>query len=250
VSKALIFSDIHLKVAASDRERHREFAAFLRSFDPAEYPRIICLGDLFDFWFEYRSVIFSDYFEVLRAFADLRDAGAELHLICGNHDFWGGRFLEEFLGMEIHPGAVDMEIGGHRVHFVHGDGIDPKDHSYRIYKRIARNPFVVWAFRQLHPDWAMGLARAVSHSSRTLRAPDNPHEGPQAQALRRFGERKLSSGEADVVMTGHAHAPLKEEVQTPGGTGLYFNAGDWLYNRTYIEWTGKSFELKDWSAPT
>ena len=78
MSKALIFSDVHLKVSVEDRPRHRRFIDFLHSFDPKEYTRIICLGDLFDFWFEYRHVVFSGYFEVLRAFADLRDAARRI----------------------------------------------------------------------------------------------------------------------------------------------------------------------------
>jgi len=244
VKKTLIFSDVHLKVADHDRPRHREFVSFLRSFDPGEFDRVICLGDLFDFWFEYRHVIFSAYFEVLRAFAEMRDGGMELHLVCGNHDFWAGRFLRDEIGFHIHPSSVNLPFGGDTVHIIHGDGINKSDYSYRVYKRIARNPFVVWAFRQLHPDWAMALAQGVSHSSRTLRAPDNPHESREAESLRAYAKDVLAAGAADVVMCGHAHAAVREEHPCPDGrTGLYINTGDWLQKRCHVVWDGADYEL-------
>jgi UDP-2,3-diacylglucosamine hydrolase len=236
VKKTLIFSDVHLKVTPEDRPRHAEFIDFLRGFPPGDFDRVVCLGDLFDFWFEYRHVIYSGYFEVLRAFADLRDAGVELHLICGNHDFWAGRFLQETLGFRIHPNTVDLPFGTQTAHFVHGDGINPGDHGYHVYKRIARNPWVIRAFRLLHPDWAMALAQGVSHGSRTLLAPPDPYHGAETRSLRAYARDRLASGAADVVLCGHAHAPLLEHHPTPGGTGIYINTGDWIGRRSHVVW--------------
>jgi len=242
VSKTLIFSDVHLKVHDEDRERHQEFVAFLRSFDPQEFTRIICLGDLFDFWFEYNHVIFSGYFDVLRAFADLHEQGVELHLICGNHDFWAGRFLRE-IGFEVHPDTAKLPFGSGEALFCHGDGINPADTRYRLYKRVARNPFVVWAFRQIHPDWAMKIAQGVSHGSRTFLGQDDPTDGPEARALSAFARETLAQGEVHAVFCGHAHAPIVEEHPTPTGTGHYFNTGDWLQHRSHVIWDGESFSL-------
>lgn len=249
MSKTLIFSDVHLKVSPEDRPRHARFVRFLNSFDPAEYRQVICLGDLFDFWFEYREVIFSGYFEVLRAFANLRDAGCELHLICGNHDFWGGRFLRDELGFTIHPDCFETQLGSLRVRFVHGDGINPADRSYRVYKRFARNPFVVGAFRLIHPDWAMRIAQGVSHGSRTIKKEHDPANGPEAKALQAYAQGVLARGDADVVFCGHAHAPVHLQFPTPTGTGTYINTGDWFHNFSYVEWDGERFELKSWTAP-
>lgn len=243
MKKTLIFSDVHLKVKSADRPRHQEFIDFLRAHGPDEFDRIICVGDLFDFWFEYRHVIFSDYFDVLRALADLHDAGVELHLVCGNHDFWAGRFLGGQLGFHIHKNAVELPFGPERVHFVHGDGIDPKDHGYHIYKKVARNPVVIALFRLLHPDWAMGIARAVSHGSRTLKTPENFYEGPNAVALREHARRLLADGKATTVVCGHAHAATIEEFPTPGGTGRYINTGDWIDHRSHLIWDGQDFHL-------
>jgi UDP-2,3-diacylglucosamine hydrolase len=242
VKKTLIFSDVHLKAIPEDRARQREFVDFLRRFQDGEFERIICLGDLFDFWFEYKNVVFSDFFEVLRAFADLRDGGMELHLICGNHDFWGGRFLRDELGFHIHPNIMEHRFGELRGHLVHGDGINPEDRSYRAYKKFARNPLVVGAFRLIHPDWAMAIARGVSHGSRTYLGTKDPYTGPEATSLRRYATGVLERGEADVVLCGHAHAPVHESIETSRGTGTYINTGDWIDHRSHTIWDGERFE--------
>ena len=194
--KTLVFADVHLKGHGDEAATLDEFVAFLRGIDPTEFPRVVMLGDLFDFWFEYRHVIFSEYFEVLRALADLRDSGAELHLICGNHDFWAGRFLRDGLGIHVHPDSVTIEDEGPRVLFVHGDGVNPSDWSYRLYKRFARSPIVVGGFRLIHPDWAMGIARFVSALSRRLKSGrlDNDREIEAVREhARRILERKPTS---------------------------------------------------------
>ncbi|MCC6698020.1 MAG: UDP-2,3-diacylglucosamine diphosphatase [Candidatus Hydrogenedentes bacterium] len=246
--KAIILSDVHLNVAADGRERMSEFAAFLRRIDPEKTRRLVILGDLFDFWFEYRHVIFSDYFDVLRAFARLRDAGTEIYFICGNHDFWAGRFLEKHLGFSIHRESLTLDFADKRVLFVHGDGINPRDVGYRIYKRIARAPFVVWMFGLLHPDWAMALAQGVSRGSRRLKGTDDPSMGSEVAPLREFARQALAQGQADVVMCGHSHYPVREEFPAPEGTGLYINTGDWMFHRSFVEWDGADFLLHSTGA--
>lgn len=247
--KTLILSDVHLKVDASDADRHRDFIAFLRDIDSSIYERLVILGDLFDFWFEYRRVIFSDYFEVLRAFAELRDAGVELVLVCGNHDFWAGQFLEETLGFRVCSDEYVMEEGGQRILFVHGDGQNPDDWFYRLYKKFARARPVVWLFRQIHPDWAMGIARAVSGGSRYFNQREDLSTNPEVEALRTYARELLAAGHADAVVCGHAHFPEKRSFPTPNGPGTYVNSGDWLFHRTFVEWDGANFSLEQVKEP-
>jgi len=241
--KTVVLSDVHLDVGDGGRERRTDFVAFLRNLDPA-VARLIILGDLFDFWFEYEHVIFSGYFEVLRALAELRDRGVELHLVCGNHDFWAGRFLSQDLRFSVYRDPVLMDFGARRVLFVHGDGLNKRDWGYRVYKRIARARPVIWVFRRLHPDRAMGIARWVSRNSRRMSEVKDPAKGSEARALRAFAQETLRRGEADVIICGHAHAPAYEEFPAPSGTGLYINCGDWMYHRAYVEWDGSTFHLQ------
>ena len=250
--KTLVFSDVHLQVVESGDLRKQAFTRFLRSIDPARVDRLICLGDLFDFWFEYRQVIFSAYFDVLRAFAELHDAGVSLYLVCGNHDFWAGRFLEESLGFRVYQTPVYLPFGDKRTLLAHGDGLNPHDRGYLLYKRIARSPLIVSLFRLIHPDWAMGIARMVSHGSRQLNGERDPSKGAEARALRDFAQKALSgervvaapsadvnattpSNRIDAVLCGHSHHPVIEQFET----GVYINSGDWIQHQSYVEWDEK-----------
>jgi UDP-2,3-diacylglucosamine hydrolase len=244
--KTVICSDVHLD--ASDRAGHAAFIQFLRSLDPAEVERLIILGDLFDFWFEYRHVIFSGYFNVLRALADLTDAGLALHLVCGNHDFWAGRFLRDSLRVAIHPAPVTLPFGARRVLLVHGDGLNPGDWSYRAYKRVARARPVIWLFSLLHPDWAMRIARGVSYGSRAITHVEDRANGAEVVSQRAFAHKLLAEAEVDTVICGHTHHPLLEEHAGPAGTGLYINTGDWIQHQTYVVWDGERFDLRHFVA--
>lgn len=245
--KTFIFGDVHLKVHAGSAVEVSEFAAFLRSIDPAEFPRVVMLGDLFDFWFEYRHVIFSGYFDVLRALADLRDAGAELHLVCGNHDFWAGRFLRDQLGVQVHPDRYTVTEGGLTVLFIHGDGVNPSDRAYRVYKRFARWPVVVRLFRMIHPDWAMALAQFVSSRSRAWKDGDFDNR-PEIESVRENGRRIVQEGLADVVISGHTHSVDDASWEFAGGRkGRYLNTGDWMRERRYLVWDGAQFLPMQWN---
>ncbi|NIA13398.1 MAG: hypothetical protein GWP08_04900 [Nitrospiraceae bacterium] len=241
--KTIVLSDVHLQPTEEGQDRQAAFGTFLHKLADDGAERLIILGDLFDFWFEYKHVIFSEYFDVLRAFAELRDRGVEIHLVCGNHDFWAGRFLERQLGFHIYPDQAIMEFDGKRALLIHGDGLNPADRGYRIYKRLARARLVIWLFGLLHPDWAMGIAQRVSRTSRRMTRAADMSKGAEATALRAFAERTLAAGEADVIMCGHAHAATREEFPTPNGTGLYINTGEWMIRRSYVEWDGSEFTL-------
>jgi len=248
--KTVVLSDVHLNPLDCARRSREEFARFLlRVADEHQPQRMILLGDLFDFWFEYRHCIFSGYFEVLRAFAELRDNGIELVLVCGNHDFWAGRFLHDTLGFSIHTQTYETTFGERKAWMVHGDGLNPKDIGYRVYKRLVRIRLIVWAFRQLHPDWAMAIAQKVSRTSRRLLDHKDPAKGAEAAALREFARDILASGKADLVFCGHSHSPVLEEMPGPSGMGMYINTGDWMHHRSYVVWDGEKFSLLYDPAP-
>lgn len=242
--KTVILSDIHLDANPDGRDFVNAFATDLPRIVGDDTRRLIVLGDLFDFWFEYKHVVFSGYFEVLRVFAELRDQGVEMHLVCGNHDFWAGRFLRDHLGFVIHQKPVVMDFDGRRVWLMHGDGFNQKDYAYRAYKWLARSKPVIGLFGMIHPDIAMDIARRVSRTSRRLTLQEDPTKGAEALALAEYAKDILAQGKADVVIAGHAHAPAMMEFPTPNNAGAYINTGDWMYHRSYVVWDNGEFEMK------
>jgi len=242
--KTLICSDVHLEDLPEGQANLKDFVAFLKDIDAEEFNRLILLGDLFDFWFEYRHVIFSGYFDVLRALADLRDRGVELHLVCGNHDFWAGRFLKNHLGMTVHQDDFRCTFESQRVLFVHGDGIDKRDYGYRLFKYVARSRLAVGLFGLIHPDWAMAIARKVSSASRSVQKNAEPGNDRAARVIESFARGVLEAGEADAVLCGHSHHATRVEVDAPNGTRVYINTGAWANHRDYVEWDGQTFTQK------
>jgi UDP-2,3-diacylglucosamine hydrolase len=232
-----------LKVSGEDPSIGDNFLAFLRSVDPEKTERLICLGDLFDFWYEYRHAVFAGYFDALRVFADLHDAGVELHLICGNHDFWAGSLLEQVSGIHVHHEPVRMPFGDKEAILLHGDGLNPSDYGYLFFKQIARNPVAIRLFRRVHPDTAMAIAQFMSRRSRTLTLVEKPAAGPEAHFVREHALSLLQNGKADIIICGHAHAPVVEEVILQEKIGLYINPGDWPNHRSYIVFADGKFNL-------
>src|SRR5690606_22374680 len=156
-----IASDVHLG-AVPDSTEHA-FVAFLRHV--GEHGAALLLnGDLFDFWFEYGTVIPGRHFRVLAALADLVDAGIPVTLVGGNHDAWGGRFLREEVGVVFHDGLLRTELAGKPALVAHGDGLGRGDLGYRVLKRVLRSRAAILAFRALHPELGVRLARAVSRT--------------------------------------------------------------------------------------
>lgn len=239
----ILFSDVHLKPRSGEPGVRESFLAFLRGIDTETVDRLVCLGDIFDFWFEYRHALFSGYFDVLAALADLSRRGVELHLVCGNHDFWAGGFLRDTVGFHIHPDRTTMRFGERNALLLHGDGMNRRDYGYRLFKRFARNRCVIRCFRLIHPDCAMALALGLSRSSRSLLQVQDPGRGREAAAIRQGAQAMLAAGKADIVICGHAHAPEMRAVSAARGEGLYINTGDWPQHRSYVVWDGREFTM-------
>lgn len=238
----VVISDVHL--GAIPEEREREFLQFLMSWRGAA-AGIVFNGDLFDFWFEYRSVIPARAFPVLRTLADLRDSGVPLSLLGGNHDAWGGRFLRETLGIELIEGPARLDLAGWRVWAAHGDGLGEGDLGYRILRGVLRNELFVRASRALvHPDWADRIARRASKTGKAA-ARERARVEARAEALRVFARRRLAEDPSiDVVLLGHCHVPELTEVEP---RRYYLNAGDWVVHRSYAVVQPERVELLSWS---
>jgi UDP-2,3-diacylglucosamine hydrolase len=235
-SPCYIIGDTHLGVGPPDLERR--LVAFLRHV-PTRAKSLIINGDLFDFWFEWRTVIPRDHFRTLAALADLRDAGVDILMVAGNHDCWGDAFLSQDVGIRYQLGAWEGSLAGWRARIDHGDGLRAReDRKYRALRRVLRHPLSIRAFRWLHPDWATRLARGSSTASRTYRARD------AGAGLRAVAHATLEANPAlDLLVFGHSHVPALE--QTARGS-VYANAGSWLDAPTYLVVTPERIELRAW----
>jgi UDP-2,3-diacylglucosamine hydrolase len=233
-----VISDTHLGVASADVER--SLIAFLRSL-PGRASSLLINGDLFDFWFEWKSVIPRAGYRVLAALADVRDAGVEVTWIAGNHDCWGGETLRRDVGVHYHVGPWEGALGGWQARVEHGDGLrDVEDRRYRALRSVLRHPASVAAFRALHPDWGTRLATGSSTASRDHRARDGG-AGLRAVAMRALA----AEPELELVIYGHSHVAALERSATGG---VYANAGSWLDQPTYLRITPARIELRAWDG--
>ncbi|MEJ2540313.1 MAG: UDP-2,3-diacylglucosamine diphosphatase [Gemmatimonadota bacterium] len=219
-------SDVHL--GAIPRENEAAFLNWLRRARETA-GALVLNGDLFDYWFEYRTAIPQGYTRALGALASVVDAGIPVHLVGGNHDWWGGRYLEEEVGLRFHRDATDLILAGHSVHLAHGDGLGPGDRGYKALRAVLRNPLFRWAYRWLHPD----LGSKVANRASLTHTRGAPTEGEleRAGVLEGWARETLRARpELDLVVLGHTHVPSLVEVE-PGR--YYLNCGDWVYHRTF-----------------
>jgi UDP-2,3-diacylglucosamine hydrolase len=234
-----IVSDIHLGAVPDDTER--AFVSFLERAG-AEASAVLIAGDLFDFWFEYGEVIPGRHFRTLAALSRLTEAGVPVTLAGGNHDAWGGRFLREHVGVTFHPEPFHTTIAGARALVAHGDGLGKGDLKYRALKNVIRSRAAITAFRVLHPELGLRLARAVS---RTEAKPDAELAAAGRSAfLQRWGTSQLDADSSlRYVVCGHSHLPVLHQHE-PGR--FYLNPGDWITHFTYIVAEAAGPRLERW----
>jgi len=225
----LIVSDIHL--GAVPERTERAFRDFLR-FAAEEASGLLINGDLFDFWFEYRTVIHGRHFRVLSALAEVVEAGVPVQFVGGNHDAWGGAFLRDEVGMTLVDGPIVVQLAGRRALVAHGDGVGRGDWKYRALRRLIRHPLTVGAFRLLHPDWGSRIAQLASSTDVKL-ADHDPTAKSRASFIEAWAREQLANDPSlDLVLAGHCHQPQLSAV-APGR--YYANTGDWIRHFTYLQ---------------
>ena len=238
-SPCYIFSDTHLGAAPGEVER--QLLSFLRHL-PGRARSLVINGDLFEFWFEWRSVIPRASFRVLAALADLVDSGIPVLWIAGNHDCWGGDVLRRDVGVHYHVGVWRGELAGWQTVIEHGDGLrDVEDRKYRRLRTVLRHPASIWAFRRLlHPDFGSRLAAGSSHASRTYQARDG------GRGLRAVAMKQLESDPTiELLIFGHSHVAALERAT---GGGVYANAGSWMSRSTFLRVDEQRVALMEWDG--
>ncbi|MEX0906943.1 MAG: UDP-2,3-diacylglucosamine diphosphatase [Gemmatimonadota bacterium] len=235
-----IVSDIHLGAVPDTTER--AFVRFLEHVGDASAALLIA-GDLFDFWFEYGEVVPGRHFRTLAALARLVDAGMPVRMAGGNHDAWGGRFLREHVGITFDDAPFIMELGGRRALVAHGDGLGRGDLRYKALKAVLRSRAATGAFRALHPEIGLRIARLVS--STEARAGIDAAAAGRAAFLDAWAADQLRLDPSlDCVVCGHSHVPVIREVEPDR---FYLNAGDWISHFSYITMTDGVPTLQTWS---
>jgi UDP-2,3-diacylglucosamine hydrolase len=220
----IFISDAHLGARTGPEQRAAWLVRFLESL-PDGIGGLLIVGDLFDFWFEYRHAIPKAHFSVCRALAEITRSGVPVLYFGGNHDFWAGSYLRDELGLLVADGPQSLEIQGRRIFVAHGDGMGSGDIGYRLLKAILRNRVCIALYRWIHPDLGVPIAHRISSISRrhTL-----PREVLLPKLVRDIARPHLAEGH-DAVVIGHVHEPV--HLRLPNGEFLIL--GDWIENFTY-----------------
>jgi len=234
-------SDVHLGFGNRREEKEKEdrFLSFLKSVRSSTH-ELFVLGDLFDFWFEYTTVIPKGFHRTLAALQEFTDGGIPVHYLAGNHDFWMKDFFSEELGVTLHRDPFETTVDGKRVYLHHGDGLAGKDMGYKIIKPILRSKINTWLYRWIHPDIGVPIARSSSRSSRKYTSEKDYGE---EDGMVRFAKEKIEEG-IDIVVMGHRHKPAAVTV----GKGLYVNLGDWIDSNSYAVMKDGVMTLTKWKG--
>jgi UDP-2,3-diacylglucosamine hydrolase len=234
----LFFSDVHLGAhGAVPQERIVE----LIDRHAAEVGAVFILGDLFDFWYGYRTVVFSHFLPLLFRLRRLTESGVAVHYIAGNHDFCLGPAFGEHLGVRTYDGAIDLRLGRRRVYLAHGDLINPEDRGYRLLHRLVRSRAMDLVIRLVPPDLGWRLAMAFSRRSRKHSA---KKRWKRTEIFHRYARQVFDLG-YDGVMMGHSHAPELTLLEHGARECFVANTGDWVRSYTTILYRpGKGFTLE------
>lgn len=205
-----------------------------------EISELYLLGDIFDFWHEYKHVVPRGFTRFLGKLAQLADKGVRLHYFTGNHDIWVYDYLPQEIGLTLYRDPVIREIQGKRFYIGHGDGIDEGDTGYKLMKWGFTNKVLQWLFARIHPNASMAFGKRWSKSSRYAKGiVADPYRGNDQEMQVIFARKTLEKEHFDFFLFGHRHIPFDVRI----GNSRVVNLGDWINNFTFAVWNGKDLEL-------
>jgi len=243
--KIFFLSDFHLGAPnyADSLVREKKVVAFLNNIKD-EAAEIFIVGDIFDFWYEYKTVVPKGYTRILGKLAELTDAGIPVHFFVGNHDMWMKDYFQTELNIPVYFEPKVYEWNGKIFYIGHGDGLGPGDYGYKFIKKIFRNRLCQWLFGQLHPTWGMGLANYLSRKSRAKTGSSEDHFlGEENEWLITYCKEMLDKHHYDYFIFGHRHLPIDFALND---NSRYINLGDWIQYFTYAVFDGTKVDLKKW----
>jgi len=199
---------------------------------------IYFVGDIFDFWWEYKYVVPKGYIRFLGKISELTDAGIEIIFFTGNHDVWMKNYFTKELGVKIYHEELKIEIDGKKFFIAHGDGLGKGDNGYKLLKIAFTSKFLQWCYTRLHPNFAFGLGNLWSQTRRK-KEKYYDFKGEEKEILVQFAKDTLKTEHFDYLIFGHRHYPVIFDV---GTSSKYVNIGDWLINFTFLEFKGKDIQ--------
>ena len=241
--KIYFLSDFHLGAPdyKSSLEREKKLVRFL-DLAMQDAAAIFVVGDLFDFWYEYRTVVPKGYTRILGKMASITDSGIPMYFFVGNHDMWMKGYFEKELNIPVYFEPKTFEFNNKKFYIGHGDGLGPGDHGYKFIKKIFRNPVCQWMFGILPPAVGVGIANYMSRSSRaTTGQTDDKFLGEEKEWLIAYSKEVLQKEPFDYFIFGHRHLPI--DFVLPGNS-RYINLGDWIKYDSYAVFDGNQLELK------
>ncbi len=241
--KIYFASDNHLgaPTAEASLPREKKFVAWLDDVKK-DAAAIFLLGDLFDFWFEYKTVVPKGFTRTLGKLAEISDSGIPIYFFVGNHDMWMTDYFKTELHIPVYHKPKEFLLNNTLFYIGHGDGLGPGDKGYKRMKKVFTNPFFKWLFRWLHPDIGMRLAQYLSVKNKLISGDeDAKFLGEDNEWLALYSKKKLEEKHRDIFVFGHRHLPL--EI-TLSNNSKYINLGDWIKYYTYGVFDGENFELK------
>lgn len=244
-TKIYFASDQHFGAPTAELSfpREQKFVAWLDEIKK-DATALFLLGDLFDFWFEYKTVVPKGFVRVLGKLAELRDAGIPIYFFVGNHDLWMEDYFQKELDIPVYHTTQEFTFDNKLFLIGHGDGLGPGDKGYKRMKKVFTNPFSKWLFRWLHPDLGVRLAQYLSVKNKLISGDEDVvYLGEEKEWLVLYSKRKLETKHYDYFIFGHRHLPMTIKV---GENSTYANLGDWIGYFTYGVFDGEKFELKEY----
>ena len=245
--KVYFLSDFHLG-APNDTESRKREDRLVRFLQDARKDAgiIFIVGDIFDFWFEYKTVVPKGFVRILGTLAQLADEGIQLHIFTGNHDLWMQDYLSKELNAKLYFEPQAFTIQNKQFLIGHGDGLGPGDEGYKRLKKIFTNPICQWLFRWLHPDAGIQLANYFSRKSRAKTGnADELFLGEDKEWLILYAKEQAKTMAVDYFIFGHRHYAIDLRLNDKS---RYINLGDWIRLNTYAVFDGKDVQLLTWEA--
>jgi len=241
--KIYFLSDFHLGApdAATSLQREKKIVQFLESIKSSA-AELFIVGDIFDFWFEYKQVVPKGYVRLFGKLAEISDAGVPIHFFVGNHDMWVKNYFQQELNMKVYMQPERFEFNDKKFYVGHGDGLGPGDHGYKFLKKIFRNPVCQWAFGILPPGIGLGLANYFSRKSReAVKDMDEHFLGEENEWLIVYSKEVLQKEAVDYFIFGHRHLALDFKLNDKS---RYINLGEWIKTFSYAEFDGNDVKLQ------